>query len=99
MRREGTIYRLCYTVPGVWAAYDGLKAAGDAGSVNLALIREGGIEARPLERPIRPNETGSLHPRHLHDLDDLYPCAGHLQVRLVLAENLCRRIGRFGLYN
>jgi hypothetical protein len=40
-----------------------------------------------------------LHPRHGHDLDDFYPCAGHLQMRMVFAEYLCGRIMRFGLHN
>jgi hypothetical protein len=40
-----------------------------------------------------------LHPRHRHDLDDFYPCAWHLQMRMVFAEYLRGRIRRFGLHN
>jgi hypothetical protein len=40
-----------------------------------------------------------LHPRHRHDLDDFYPGAGHLQMRVVFAEYLRGRIMRFGLNN
>jgi hypothetical protein len=40
-----------------------------------------------------------LHPRQRHDLDYLYPCAGHLQMRMVFAEYLRGRVMRFGLHN
>src|SRR5262245_14996776 len=46
-----------------------------------------------------PDAPMRLHPRHRHDLDDFYPCARHLQMGMVLAEDLCGRIMRFGLHN
>src|SRR5262249_48726371 len=42
---------------------------------------------------------GSLHPRQWHDLHDFYPCAGHLQMRMVFAEYLRCRIMSFGLHD
>jgi hypothetical protein len=45
------------------------------------------------------DRRGALHPRHRHDLDDFYPCAGQLQMGMVLAEYLRGRIMRFGLHN
>jgi hypothetical protein len=41
----------------------------------------------------------SLRPRQRHDLEDFYPYAGHLQMRVVFAEYLRGRIMRFGLHN
>jgi formylglycine-generating enzyme len=50
--------------------------------------------AQPIERP----SACVLHPRNRHDLNYFYPRAWHLKMRLVLAENLCGRFGRFSLY-
>ena len=38
-----------------------------------------------------------LHPRHRHNLDNLDPASWHLQMRMPLAEKLCRRTGSLGL--
>jgi hypothetical protein len=62
-------------------------------------LEHGGFVAVREKGSHRRDRRDALHPRHRHDLDDFYPCAGVLQMGMVLAEYLRGRIMRFGLHN
>src|SRR5580692_13175998 len=44
-----------------------------------------------------PNANRPSHPRNMHDFDDFDPAAGHLEMRMILAEHLRRISCSFGL--
>ena len=50
-------------------------------------------------RPLCVSTQSHLHPWQRHDLNDFYPCAGHLHMGMILAEDLRGLVMRFGPHN
>src|ERR1700729_2318529 len=46
-----------------------------------------------------PNANRPSHPRNMHDFGDFNPGAGDLEMRMILAEQLCRGFCIFGLHD
>jgi hypothetical protein len=80
-------------VPDDAAASPLAQTQADAATASLTAIAWAASASVRRKPPFGRTGSRPLHPWHRHDLDDLHPCAGMLQMRHVLAEHLRRRIG------
>ena len=82
------------------AGWDGRAIRGGVAERKNPQVGNEGRAEQALFPTMRAELDRTLRARHRHDLDDVDPSAGHhLQMGVVLAENLGGRVVRFGLDN